>query len=54
MTSKVLALKSLNAGIPATGKQVRLPYTAFYDLRGGLITSLRLYGLGGLVQQLQS
>jgi predicted ester cyclase len=41
-------------GIPATGKQVRLPYTAFYDLSGGLITSLRLYGLGGLVQQLQS
>jgi ketosteroid isomerase-like protein len=41
-------------GIPATGKQVRAPYTAFCDVEGGRITSLRLYGLGGLAQQLQS
>jgi len=41
-------------GIAATGKQVRAPYTAIYDLEGGRIKALRLYGLAGLVQQLQS
>jgi predicted ester cyclase len=40
------------AGIAATGKHVRVPYTAFYDLAGGRITAIRLYALGGgLVQQ---
>jgi predicted ester cyclase len=42
------------AGIPATGKQVRVPYTVFYDLEGGLIKALRLYGLGApLMEQLK-
>ncbi len=31
------------AGIPATGADVRLPYTMFYELDGGRITALRAY-----------
>jgi predicted ester cyclase len=42
------------AGIPATGKKVHVPYTAFYDLHYGKITGLRLYGFGALIQQLQA
>ena len=42
------------AGIPATGKKVHVPYTAFYDLHDGKITGLRLYGFGALIQQLQA
>ena len=30
-------------GIPASNRDVRLPYTAAYDLEDGRITSLRLY-----------
>ena len=41
-------------GIPATGKEVRVPYTALYDLEGGKIKSLRLYGLSLIAQQLKS
>jgi steroid delta-isomerase-like uncharacterized protein len=38
------------AGIPATGRSVRVPYTVFYDLSDGKITALRLQGFAsGLV-----
>jgi predicted ester cyclase len=41
------------AGIPATGRAVRVPYAAFYELAGGQITAIRLYGFAsGLVLQL--
>jgi predicted ester cyclase len=41
------------AGIPATGRAVRVPYAAFYDLAGGQITAIRLFGFAsGLVLQL--
>lgn len=41
------------AGIPATGRQVSVPYVAAYDLAGDKITALRLYGpASGLVQQI--
>jgi steroid delta-isomerase-like uncharacterized protein len=41
------------AGIPATGKQVAVPYAVFYDLADGKITTLRIYGLvTGLVAAL--
>ncbi len=40
-------------GIPATGRGVRVPYVAVWDLEGDRITALRLYGpAGGLIQQL--
>jgi steroid delta-isomerase-like uncharacterized protein len=40
-------------GIPATGRSVRVPYVAVYDLADDKITALRLYGpAAGLVQQL--
>ena len=43
------------AGIPATGAEVRLPYTVFYDLAGGRITALRAYfPVLALVQQLRA
>ncbi len=43
------------AGIPATGRSVRVPYTVFYDLDGGRITALRIQGVAsGLVAQLTS
>lgn len=43
------------AGVAATGKAIRVPYTAFYDLVDGHISAIRLYALGsGLVQQVQS
>ena len=32
------------AGIPASGKQVAVPYAAFYDLADAKITTLRIYG----------
>ncbi len=42
-------------GIPATGRNVRVPYVAVWDLEGDRITALRLYGpAAGLVQQLTS
>ena len=31
------------AGIPATGRLVRVPYSVVYDLRGGQISALRIY-----------
>jgi len=31
------------AGIPATGRAVRVPYSVVYDLRGGQISALRIY-----------
>src|SRR5262245_45447980 len=31
------------AGIPATGAQVRVPYSVFYELAGDRITALRIY-----------
>src|SRR5829696_9669473 len=41
------------AGIPATGKEVAVPYAVFYDLVDGQITALRIHGFAsGLVAQL--
>jgi steroid delta-isomerase-like uncharacterized protein len=41
------------AGIPATGMEVAVPYSAFYDLADGKITTLRIYGFAtGLVAAL--
>ena len=31
------------AGIPATGRDVRVPYSVVYDLRGDKISALRIY-----------
>ena len=31
------------AGVPATGAEVRLPYSVSYDVSGGAITALRAY-----------
>jgi predicted ester cyclase len=31
------------AGIPATGRDVRVPYSVLYDLRGDQISALRIY-----------
>jgi predicted ester cyclase len=42
------------AGIPATGRDVRVPYSAHYDLSNGGISALRIYGLAeGLVSALK-
>ena len=41
------------AGIPASGTQVAVPYSVFYDLADGEITALRIYGFAtGLVAAL--
>jgi predicted ester cyclase len=32
-------------GIPATGREVRVPYSAHYALRGESIAAIRVYGL---------
>ncbi len=41
------------AGIPATGRQVAVPYAVFYDVDNGEITALRIHGFAsGLVAQL--
>src|SRR5215213_8766972 len=43
------------AGIAATGKEVAVPYSVFYELEDGKITNLRIYALvEGIVQQLQA
>ena len=43
------------AGVPATGKQVRLPYAVVYDLSGDTITALNAYfPVNALVNQLRS
>lgn len=40
-------------GIPATGRHVDVPYGVAYDLRGGQIAALRVYGLAaGLMKQI--
>jgi steroid delta-isomerase-like uncharacterized protein len=31
------------AGVPATGREVRVPYSVFYDIGGGSIRALRIY-----------
>jgi predicted ester cyclase len=42
------------AGIPATGRNVRVPYSVHYDLTSGGISALRIYGLAeGLVSALR-
>jgi steroid delta-isomerase-like uncharacterized protein len=42
------------AGVAATGTEVRLPYTVFYDLERGKIVELRAYfPISALVQQLR-
>ncbi|MBA2470013.1 MAG: nuclear transport factor 2 family protein [Chloroflexia bacterium] len=41
------------AGIPATGREVSVPYVAVWELSGDKITALRLYGpASGLIQLL--
>lgn len=41
------------AGIPATGREVRVPYSVHYDLTDEGISALRVYALGqGLVSAL--
>jgi predicted ester cyclase len=43
------------AGIPATGRAVRLDYSVFYELTDGKITTLRIYELvDGLLRQLHT
>ena len=43
------------AGIPMTRRQVEVPYSIFWQLEGGKITSLKIYGLvTGIIQQLTS
>ena len=42
------------AGVPATGREVRLPYAIFYDVADGAITALRShFPVGELVRQLR-
>jgi predicted ester cyclase len=33
------------AGVAATGRELRVPYSVIYDLEGGRIKALRIYGL---------
>jgi len=41
------------AGIPPTGRTVRVPYSVVYDLRGDKISGLRIYfPMGLLIEQL--
>ena len=41
------------AGIPSTGREVRAPYSVFYDLRDNQISKLRIYfPLSLLVEQI--
>jgi ketosteroid isomerase-like protein len=42
-------------GVAATGAEVRVPYTVFYDVTEDGITALRAYSLtGGIVEQLRA
>jgi predicted ester cyclase len=42
------------AGKPATGKEIRVPYSVVYDLEGDQITALRIYQLmDGILHQLE-
>ena len=43
------------AGVPATGAEVRLPYSVSYDVSGGKIDALRAYfPITAMVQQLRA
>ena len=43
------------AGIPATGRDVRVPYSVVYDLHGDKISALRIYfPMGLLIEELQN
>jgi predicted ester cyclase len=43
------------AGLPATGRMVRVPYSVVYDLRGDQISALRIYfPMSLLMEQLTS
>ena len=43
------------AGIAATGRDVRVPYSVVYDLHGDKISALRIYfPMGLLIEQLQN
>ena len=42
------------AGKPATGKEIRVPYSVVYDLEGEQVAALRIYGLlDGIIRQLE-
>lgn len=42
------------AGIPATGKEIRVPYSVVYDLEGEQIAALRIYmSLDAITRQLE-
>ena len=46
-------LGHVEAGIPATGRSVRVPYGTVYDVRGGKLCALRAYmDTGALYRQL--
>jgi predicted ester cyclase len=41
-------------GIPATGKEIRVPYSVVYDLEGEQIAALRIYmSLDAIIRQLE-
>jgi predicted ester cyclase len=41
------------AGKPATGKEIRVPYSVVYDLEGEQITALRIYmSIDAILRQL--
>jgi predicted ester cyclase len=43
------------AGVAPTGRDIRVPYSVHYDLGGGRIKALRIYGLAGdLVRELSA
>jgi predicted ester cyclase len=43
------------AGIQPAGREVRVPYSVIYDLRGDKISALRIYfPMGLLIEQLTS
>jgi len=42
------------AGKPATGKDIRVPYSVVYELEGEQVATLRIYGLlDGIMRQLE-
>jgi predicted ester cyclase len=42
------------AGVAATGRDLRVPYSVVYDLGGGRIKALRIYGLASDLVRLLS
>ena len=43
------------AGKPATGKEIRVPYSVVYDLEGEQISALRIYlSLDAIIRQLEN